>query len=181
MKAALRKKYKNLRAALSADTLHGLSSTIINKLIDEFELEGKSISIFLPIKRFNEINTWLLIDQVKANFYLPVMQNDALVHLLFESKAQLKTNNWGIEEPQYGQQTLPKTFDIVIVPLLAFDKHGTRVGYGKGFYDGFLKNCQENCKFIGVSFFEAEPEVIPPFETDIPLDFCVTPKKIYTF
>jgi 5-formyltetrahydrofolate cyclo-ligase len=70
---------------------------------------------------------------------------------------------------------------VVFVPLLAFDKQGNRVGYGKGFYDRFLANCKPETIKIGLSFFEVENEIADVFNNDIELDYCVTPNKIYTF
>jgi 5-formyltetrahydrofolate cyclo-ligase len=70
---------------------------------------------------------------------------------------------------------------VVFVPLLAFDTLGNRVGYGKGFYDQFLSECQPETIKIGLSFFEAENTITDVFEKDVRLDFCITPKKCYRF
>ncbi len=181
MKSALREKYKQLRTTLTGGERESLSLQIISNLLENFKLKSKSVSVFVPIERFYEINTWSLIKNTPANFYLPVVQNDVLKHLKYESDKQLKINNWGIPEPQFGIEIEPHQFDFVLVPLLAYDTKGTRIGYGKGFYDGFLKDCSNNCKFIGLSYFEPEEKDIEPYSTDIPLHFCVTPKKIYEF
>ena len=69
----------------------------------------------------------------------------------------------------------------MFIPLLAFDQTGHRVGYGKGFYDLFLKNCKPETLKIGLSFFSAENEISDVFESDVKLDYCVTPKMIYRF
>jgi 5-formyltetrahydrofolate cyclo-ligase len=70
--------------------------------------------------------------------------------------------------------------EVIFVPLLAFDKVGHRVGYGKGFYDGFLKNCPNAVK-IGLSFFEADEKIKDIHPDDIALDYCLTPNQIYQF
>ena len=67
------------------------------------------------------------------------------------------------------------------MPLLAFDKQGHRVGYGKGFYDVFLSKCQPETIKIGLSFFEAEELIADIYETDVKLDYCVSPNTIYEF
>ena len=72
-------------------------------------------------------------------------------------------------------------FDFVFVPMLAFDMNGYRVGYGKGFYDRFLKYCKDSCVFIGLNIFDKQIKIDDIEESDIPLDFCVTPKKIIKF
>ena len=73
-----------------------------------------------------------------------------------------------------------KTPDVMLVPLLAYDNQKNRLGYGKGFYDRFLEKCHSKTIFIGLSLFEPE-ESIPIEKTDVPLNFCITPKNIYTF
>jgi 5-formyltetrahydrofolate cyclo-ligase len=181
MKNQLRKKYKLLRAELSEKDIENLSSKIYHNLISNFDLNGKNISIFLPIKKFNEVNTWHIINHVNADFFLPVVNGEILNHVKYESKEQLKISDWGIEEPTHGDTIKPSEIDIVIVPLLAYDVKGNRVGYGAGFYDGFLKDCQTDCQFIGVSFFEPEQNEIETYPTDIPLNFTVTPDKVYKF
>ena len=101
-------------------------------------------------------------------------------HFLLQENTILKTSEYGIPEPISGIEISPETLEVVFVPLLAFDLKGHRIGYGKGFYDRFLKKCNPTAVFIGLSFFDAEPEIL--FErTDIPLNFCITPKKIMDF
>ena len=70
---------------------------------------------------------------------------------------------------------------MVFVPLLALDKKGHRVGYGKGFYDAFLKDCKPDVIKIGLSFFEAEDIVDDVFKSDVKLDYCVKPENVYEF
>ena len=181
MKDALRKKYKTLRKGITSEEKKSMDLFIFNRLSDQFKLEKKNISIFLPIEKFKEVNTWHFIDKIKANYYLPVVKSKLLKHIKYENKAQLKLSDWGILEPTHGKETTPDKFDIVIVPLLAFDKTGNRIGYGAGFYDGFLKDCNPECKIIGVSYFEPMDEVIETYDTDIPLHYCVTPNKVYKF
>ena len=68
---------------------------------------------------------------------------------------------------------------MVLVPLLAFDTKGYRVGYGKGFYDRFLSKI--DVKKVGISLFEAVECIADVHEDDIRLDLCITPKQIYSF
>ena len=70
---------------------------------------------------------------------------------------------------------------MIFVPLLAFDVAGHRTGYGKGFYDRFLAQCRPDVIKIGLSFFEAEGKISDVSTTDIVLDYCITPDKVYTF
>ena len=70
---------------------------------------------------------------------------------------------------------------MVFVPLLAYDKNGNRVGYGKGFYDNLLTKCREDVVKIGLSFFEPEDSISDVSAADVRLDFCVTPFGISSF
>ena len=65
--------------------------------------------------------------------------------------------------------------------MLICDARGNRIGYGKGFYDRFLTNCKPETVKIGLSFFGPEVEISDVFESDVRLDYCVTPNKSYAF
>lgn len=88
---------------------------------------------------------------------------------------------YGIEQPLTGDRVLPQQIDIVLVPLLAFDQKGYRIGYGKGFYDRYLARCRPDVLKIGLSFFEALPIIEDTDQYDIPLSYCVTPQQLYVF
>jgi 5-formyltetrahydrofolate cyclo-ligase len=98
-----------------------------------------------------------------------------LENIYFEGLHQLKKNKWGILEPEQGVPTPTEKIDAVIVPLLAFDEKGHRVGYGKGFYDRFLAQCRKNCQRIGISFFSAATLIEDIDENDIQLTSCINP------
>ena len=85
---------------------------IFNLVSTHFNLKGKNISIFLPIEKFNEVNTWHLINNIDANYYLPVVKNKELKHIKFEDKTQLKLSKWGIEEPTYGKAINPDNLTL---------------------------------------------------------------------
>ena len=104
-----------------------------------------------------------------------------MVHYLLTDNTKLTLSPYGIPEPVDGLEVPPQKIDVVFVPLLAFDGKGHRVGYGKGFYDRFLADCRKDVLAVGLSFFEAEEAYITHNETDVPLDFCVTPKRVYAF
>jgi 5-formyltetrahydrofolate cyclo-ligase len=102
-------------------------------------------------------------------------------HLHFSDTSELIENAFGIDEPKTGEKVSAAEIDVILVPLLAFDKKGFRVGYGKGFYDKFLFQCRIDAIKIGLSFFDPVDEIedVNPF--DIPLNYCVTPKRLFTF
>ena len=93
----------------------------------------------------------------------------------FLDKADLVTNHYHIPEPQKAKPFVGIP-DMVIVPLLAFDEKGYRVGYGKGFYDRFLQNI--STQKIGLSFFDGLQKLMIVHLNDIRLDKCITPNRI---
>ncbi|ANH81051.1 5-formyltetrahydrofolate cyclo-ligase [Niabella ginsenosidivorans] len=90
-------------------------------------------------------------------------------------------NPQGISEPENGIPAAPGELDIILVPLLCFDKAGYRVGYGKGVYDKFLKNVRPDALKIGLSYFEAVANIEDTNEFDVSLNYCITPHRIYEF
>jgi len=71
--------------------------------------------------------------------------------------------------------------DMVLVPLLCFDRQGHRVGYNKGFYDKFLKRCRPDCLKIGLGYFPPEAAIDDISSFDVKLDHCITPESIFDF
>lgn len=104
-----------------------------------------------------------------------------MVHYHFKDDMEMITNEFGIAEPAEGEMITEKEIEMVLVPLLAVDKKGFRVGYGKGYYDRFLARCNPYVIKVGLSFYKPVDEIEDINAFDIPLDFCVTPQKIYTF
>lgn len=104
-----------------------------------------------------------------------------LDNYLWNDETQLITNRFGIEEPspETSQPVEIEVIDAVLVPLLAFDRQGQRVGYGGGYYDRFLAQCRPNALKIGLSYFMAVEEIEDANEWDVKLDVCVTPGRIY--
>lgn len=184
-KAQLRTKYKALREALSKDTIDDLSIEIANQSLRLPIWEHTYYHIFLPISGKKEVNTEFLLHILqgkdksicipKANFKTHQMQ-----HILLQENTPLAISDHGIPEPTKGIEIAPSTFDVVFVPLLAYDVLGNRVGYGKGFYDRFLEQCNPSCCVIGLSLFPPENQ-LPALPTDVPLDFCITPSTIHKF
>ncbi|MFN5911647.1 MAG: 5-formyltetrahydrofolate cyclo-ligase [Bacteroidota bacterium] len=186
IKKEARELYIQKRMELAPGELEARSELISGLLFKHFQLSEKTISIFLPMERKKEINTYLVLEKgysLDAKVALPKMNEDTqtLRHFLFENHAQLEVNRLGIPEPRSGKSVKLKDLEYVLVPLLAFDDKGHRVGYGKGYYDRFLKKCAPGCIFIGLSLFE-ESIVIDDIEThDVRLHYCITPTRLIRF
>lgn len=186
-KSAIRKKYSVLRAALSNGEIDKLSQKIAARFLSATDFSKISVvHTFLPIISKKEVNTWMIIDELKKRYpririSIPKVEGKQLVNFYFESRSQLTENQWRILEPVSGERTVTKEIDLVLVPLLAFDRRGDRVGYGKGFYDKLLAECRGDCQKVGLSFFGPTNDLIPVDSFDIPLDCAITPEQILSF
>lgn len=186
-KETLRKAYIEKRKQLPPGQLQRISEKITFTLLKNIQLEEKTISLFLPIERQHEINTYMIWEKaVSFNAKVAVPKTNfstlQMEHILFETKEQLELSPWGIPEPEYGTIIAPDQFDLVFVPLLAVDTQGHRVGYGKGFYDRFLQQCRPDCRFIGLHLFDTiEEKIEDVLSTDIALHSCITPEQMIRF
>lgn len=184
-KKILRLKYKKLRENLSEEFIEAMSLQIANQAL-KLQIWNKTYyHIFLPILEKKEVNTEYLMHILQGkDKSIVVSQADfetgEMKHFLLQENTIFKISEYGIPEPVSGIEISPNILDVIFVPLLAYDKKGNRVGYGKGFYDRFLKKCNAETIFVGLSFFEPEPEIFSE-ANDVPLNFCITPKKIMDF
>lgn len=184
-KKEFRLKYKELRKELSEDEIEEKSLEIANNALKLSIWEKTNYHIFLPISEKKEVNTEYLLHILQGKDKSIIVSRSnfktfEMTHILLQENTVLKESVFRIPEPVSGIEILPKHIDVVFIPLLAFDQKGNRLGYGKGFYDRFMKECSPETIFVGLSFFEAEDK-IPSEENDIALHFCVTPKNNYSF
>mgnify|MGYP003450337178 FL=1 len=185
-KKELRKKYKTLRKNLSEDTIEEWSLQIANQLIRLDIWQHNFYHLFLPIEIQKEVNTEYILQILAGKDKNIVLSKSdfstrEMTHFLLTDNTTIKKNSYDIPEPIDGLEVPVFKIDVVFVPLLAFDENGNRVGYGKGFYDKFLAECKPEILKIGLSFFESEKVISDVLNTDIQLDLCVTPTKVYNF
>jgi 5-formyltetrahydrofolate cyclo-ligase len=182
-KAELRTKYTNKRNQLTQAEYEMLNQQLLQQF-KQLDLSGVNcVHLFLPIIKRREpdtflIRNWLIanypdIKRVfpKANFADNTLQNYADDHQL-----ELATNAYGIPEPIAGNRVEVSIIDMVLVPLLAFDNQGYRVGYGKGFYDRFMATCRPDTRFIGLSLFDPVDQIDDINEWDRKIDLCLSPQ-----
>jgi 5-formyltetrahydrofolate cyclo-ligase len=185
-KKELRLHYKNLRKELSIDAIEEKSLAIANEILQLPVWDKTYFHVFLPIEEQKEVNTEYILHLLSGkDKEIVVSKSDfetrKMAHFLLTDNTRIKKNEYNIPEPVNGLPVLSETIEVVFVPLLAFDVFGNRIGYGKGFYDKFLAECKPETLKIGLSFFEAVNQIEDVFESDVRLDYCVTPEKIYDF
>ena len=186
-KNELRQDYRQLRKQLSGDEVNDLSRKITTQLGTWLKgQEGLNhFHLFFPISKFKEVNTFyiqqLLEQQDKTLFTSQVnREENRLDTLQLPPEASFFLDEWGIPVPQESVRVTATKIQVVLVPLLAYDKSGHRLGFGKGFYDRFLASLEQPVLKVGLSFFTPE-EAVPVEPHDIPLDYCITPEQILKF
>ena len=190
LKAALRKLYKQKRINLTYREKEKMSDLILIG----FQRMGSEIPgivmSYVPIEKFNEYDPMLIVDycrflnpQLVVCFPVISEPGSPMKAVAVENidDAEFQINHLGFAEPVNGIEINTEEIDLVIVPLLAFDKTGNRVGYGKGYYDIFLKDCRKDTLKTGVSFFEPVLKIEDVNQFDISLDYCITPQTVYQF
>lgn len=189
LKAELRKIYLAKQKQLSAAERGEKSDKITNLFFQEFDLKNiRFLHCFLPIEKFKEIDTlpifqkiWREFPQITTLAPRVNFQNKEIENLKFTPETKLFKNIWDINEPNENEAIESGNIDAVLIPFLSVDTKGFRVGYGKGFYDKFLKNCRADCLKIGLSYFAPVKEISDARDFDVKLDFCVTPEMVLRF
>ncbi len=182
-KKASRTKYKTLREALTTEEIEEKSLAIANNLL-RLDIWNKTYyHLFLTIEEQKEVNTEYILQILAGkDKEIVISKSDfaslEMAHYLLTDNTKIKKNSYNIPEPINGLEVPVSKIEVVFVPLLAYDKKGNRVGYGKGFYDKFLSQCNDNVIKIGLSFYEPEETIEDVSENDVILNFCVTDNVI---
>lgn len=188
-KASIRQKYLDMRLKLPRSRYWMLTDEIMDqvKLIDW--KKWQTVHVFLPIRKNNEVDTFSILNYFKyehprLKIVVPRtdFENLTIRNILYDHDYTiLGCNKYDIPEPIHGQTVPASEIDAAFIPLLACDKLGNRVGYGKGFYDRFLTGCSPDVFKIGLSLFDPVDAISDINEFDIPLDICITPRKTWIF
>ncbi len=116
---------------------------------------------------------------------MPYCEGDELRLFWLEDMAELAPGTLGIEEPLPRFRDLPKKsvgpaeIDLVLVPGVAFDPQGRRIGQGKGYYDRFLATLESRTKLVALAYQCQIFSSIPTDPHDFPIDIVVTEDNIY--
>ena len=184
-KFSLRADFKKRRDALRESQISDFSIEICNRCLSLDIWDHSIYHLFLSSEKNKEVDTTYLLSVIQGKdkqAVIPkVVSKETLAHFLLTDQTPLKVNRWGIPEPISGITVTPQQIEVVFVPLLALDKRGHRVGYGKGFYDRFLAQCSAQVIKVGLSFFEPISEIKDTDKFDIPLDYAVTPSAVFKF
>ena len=174
-KQKLRKKFLELRLKLDEKTKKQKDKKILKNLIslDEFK-KAKNVMIYYPFK--NEVDVLELIKICdNKNFFFPVVNFKKKVLEVRKYSGKFVKNKLGIFEPT-GKSLKTVKLDFIIVPGIVFDEKCYRIGFGRGYYDKFLKNV--NCFTCGVCYDFQIVKSLPAEKNDVKLDCVVSEKRV---
>lgn len=189
-KDELREHYRQLRQQLAEVELQRRSEQVCRYFFELMPLEHIGVlHTYMPILAQRELDPSPILKKLRQDYphirlvvSRTLWEQRQMEHVFWEKDVVLQENKWGIPEPLNGQACPAENIDAVLVPLLAFDRLGHRLGYGAGFYDRFLVSCAPHALRIGLSLFPPLEEPVPGiFSTDVPLTHCLTPQRVFVF
>ncbi len=187
LKKTLRKQYTKIRDNIPLDVKRVKSRIVFEKLKELSEYKSAdNILVFVSTK--SEIDTTEYIEQIlfqkEKNIYVPKVDvsTKTMDFYKIESFDDLAESYMGILEPVSGEKYVPnsKHKDLCLIPGLCFDESGYRLGYGGGFYDKYLCDC--DITKVMIAFSEQKSTVpLNIDELDVKMNYCITDERIYCF
>jgi 5-formyltetrahydrofolate cyclo-ligase len=187
-KEQIRKHFREKRAQLSPGEQAALNAGLVQQLQQAVQEPLSCILSFCSLPAWGEPDAISLTLVLQEKFPAAMVAYPKIYDLKGHMEAIVPApgtgmipGNWNIPEPAAGAILDPEKIDLVLVPLLAFDLQGQRVGYGKGYYDRFLQRCRPDTIKLGISFFDPVNRIEDTGHFDVPLSRCITPGRLYEF
>jgi len=177
IKSQIRKKIIRIRKKNYSKNFE-INFKCIQKILKKEKISDKIIGGYYPYNY--EANVIEILEKFEKKNYLitlpKIKKNSQMDFFHWSTRHPLLINKYGIPEPISNKIKYP---NILLVPLVAFDKHLNRVGYGGGFYDRYIKKIKKKKKVltIGLAYSFQKVKKIPINNYDIKLDYIVTEKK----
>ncbi len=180
-KAELRRDAAARRDALPPDARKASAEAIAARPLPLPIVPGTVVSGFMPLRsEINPLPLMKTLAEAGATLALPKIagRGKPLIMRAWHWGAPLDAGQWGIREPKAEYPEVDP--DILLVPLLAFDRAGQRIGYGAGYYDMTIARLRSRkaVTAIGIAFSMQEVSAVPAMERDEPLDFVLTEREV---
>ena len=180
-KNSVRKKYFFLRKRKYFEIDQNFFIPFVNLIKSKFKKKYFKIALYYPASFEVDVLKLLEFNYISnKNLLLPVIgENNSMNFFSWKKNEVLHVNRYGMLEPIKSNQNIP---NVMLVPLLVFDKKKYRLGYGKGFYDRYLNKylkAFKNIFTVGVAFSFQKHHKLPVFNNDVKLDYILTEKGIY--
>ena len=182
-KNIVRKEVLHTRYNMSNE-LRKLKDKLIYDLFINSDLYKKAKDIFIYVSFGSEVSTHEIINKAisdKKNIYVPKtdINKKEMIAVKINNFAELNVDNYGILEPiSVDKEKIASDFDTIVMPGVAFDKEGNRIGYGGGYYDKYLEKNIFKAKKIALAYEEQILEKIETDYHDIKVDFIINTEKI---
>jgi 5-formyltetrahydrofolate cyclo-ligase len=189
-KKMLRQQALQQRQSLTTEQAEMLGAQIIQYVIKNIRWTNFTcVHVYLSCKKRKEINTWPLLDYLwSAQKHITTVTNRLDVVkkqidcCIVNRNTVLEKSAFDIFEPVKNTEKInPQQIDLMILPLLACDNQGFRLGYGKGYYDHLLARCAASMQRIGINYFLPLAEKIPQEAHDLPIHQLVLPGDCLKF
>ena len=175
-KPQIRKKILKIRKQNTSKNFN-IDFKHVLKILKKEKIYGKIIGGYYPYNHeFDNMKILAKFEKQNYSILLPKIKKDYQMEFFkWSTKEPLMVNKYGIPEPISNEVKYP---NVLLVPLVAFDKHFNRIGYGGGFYDRYIKKIKKIKKIltIGLAYSFQKVKKIPTNENDIKLDYIVTEK-----
>jgi 5-formyltetrahydrofolate cyclo-ligase len=175
-KRALRREARARRDTLPPEERERLSEAVARNLL-ELPAVADASTVMAFSSFGSEVETGPIIERLARDgrrVALPRVEGRSIVPVAYRSGDPVKPSLFGALEPATGDPVRPEEIDVVIVPGLAFDRRGQRVGYGRGFYDRFLGRLRPDALKVGICFTAQVVDEVPHGRGDRPVDVVVT-------
>lgn len=168
-----------LRKQIPAELHREYSQAIAQKVLKLAEKTGAE-TVFAYLSFAGEVETTFLIQELlNRGIKVAVPRCHRDTHTMdaipIESMGDLRKGAYGILEPQTGLSLLPEEIDMILVPALAFDKKGYRLGWGAGYYDRYLNGYQGVT--AGLCFSVCQTEELPRDSHDLPVTLVLNEQR----
>jgi len=180
-KRNLRRSMLAHRKSLSPEEFRSASLHIQKSFLetDNFR-RARSVLVYSPIN--HEVDTELIVScalNSGKKIAFPSVVGDELLFCEVQDLTSLKKGTFGILEPcAIGKIFTPEEADVVVVPGVAFDLSGHRIGYGKGYYDKMLQHLESQGKLVGLCYdFQLVDEILAE-PHDVKMDMIITEKRV---
>lgn len=179
-KKALREEMKRRRFALAEPEIRSKSEEICTKALS---LANGSETVMVYVSKKPEVDTGSLIAGLIARgirVIVPIIERETTSLRLsyLDDPSVLAPSTFNVPEPVGNElPASPRDVQLVIIPIVAFDRRGDRLGYGAGYYDRFLSGNRDIPK-IGLAFACQEAGFIPSDENDVRMDAIITEDAI---
>ena len=185
-KKLVRRQTLAYRKLLSEEQYSTRNQSLLTQFLSSEFMLSETFHVFLPIKRNKEVDTWMIVKRLAtSNKKIIISSTDfeqnSMSHFWLEKETNIEENEYGIPEPKQATKADIEQTDCILIPLVAWDSLGSRIGYGKGYYDSLIHSIKKSVIKVGLSLspgFDSFPFME---EHDQNLDFCVTPFEVIKF